>query len=361
MTFTDILKIRLINQQIHARKFKSVKDIVNWMGAMQAQDFSMSKWAIGTRLHNSTEKIIEAAFDKGEILRTHLLRPTLHLVSADDIHWILKLTAPRIISFLKSRYKQLELSESLFGKSNIIIEDALKVGIHLTRDELIAILGKSKIVTVGQRGYHILVRAELDGIVCSGKVKDKIQTYALLNERVPGSYDLGKDYALEKIARKYFSSRGPAALQDFKWWSGLSVTDARNAFEMIKPDLVSVKVGAETYWMFDNLHIPGNKKYSADLLPAFDEFIISYKDRSASLPSINFKKAVSENGIFRPVIVINGQVIGLWKRTIKKEKVIIETDLFDTDHNSFMSQIEEAIKTYGLFLGKETVIKQIIT
>ena len=217
MILTDISKTRLISQQINTQKFIRVRDIVNWMGAIQAQDFSMSKWAIGIRLNKSTEKVVETAIDKGEILRTHLLRPTLHLVSADDIHWILKLTAPGIISFLKSRYKQLELSESLFRKCNILIEDALKGGIHLTRDELFATLMRAKIFTGGQRGYHILVRAELDGIVCSGKVKDKIQTFALLNERVPETISLGKNEALEKISRKYFLSRGPATLLDFKW------------------------------------------------------------------------------------------------------------------------------------------------
>jgi len=330
------------------------------MGAIQAQDFSMSKWAIGIRLSNSIEKIIETAIDDGDILRTHLLRPTLHLVSSDDINWILKLTAPGIKASLKPRYKELELSESLFKKCNAIIEDALKGAIHLTREELTAILNKAKISTGGQRAYHILVRAELDGIVCSGIVKNGKQTYALLNERVPKTKDLHKDEALEKISRKYFLSRGPATLQDFKWWSGLSATDAKNAFEMIKSDLISEKAGSETYWALSCLCIPENKNYSAHLLPAFDEFLISYKDRRASLPLINFKKAVSENGIFRPVIVINGQVMGLWKRTIIKEKVIIETDLFYPDNNPIMNQIEEGIEKFGQFIGKQTGIEHII-
>jgi hypothetical protein len=360
MTFTDISNIRLINQQINAQKLKSVKDVINWMGAIQAQDFSMSKWAIGIRLPIATEKAIETAIDNGEILRTHLLRPTLHFVSADDIYWILKLTAPGIKASLKSRYKELELSESLFMKCTAIIEDELKGAIHLTREELTAILDKAKISTGGQRAYHILVRAELDGIICSGIVRSGKQTYALLNERVPKTKDLHKDEALEKISRKYFLSRGPATLQDFKWWSGLSMTEARNAFEMIKSDLVSEKAGSETYWAQSCLYVPENKEYSAHLLPAFDEFLISYKDRRASLPLINFKKAVSENGIFRPVIVINGQVMGLWKRTIKKEKVIIETDLFDPDNDSIKNQIEEGIEKFGQFLEKQTEIKHII-
>lgn len=360
MKLTDISNIRLINQQITTPKFKSVKEIANWMGAVQAQDFSMSKWAIGIRLRDSTDKIIETEINNGEILRTHVLRPTLHLVSVENIRWLLNLTAPGIKARLKSRHKELDLTESLFKKCNTIIQNALKGANHLTREELVAILTKAKVLVENQRAYHILVRAELDGIACSGMVKAGKQTYALLDERVPKTKDLTKEESLKKIAGIYFSSRGPATLQDFKWWSGLSIIDSRNALEIIKADLVSEKIGSDTYWLLSRLTFPKIENSSAHLLPAFDEFLISYKVRSASLPLTNFKKAVSENGIFRPVIVINGQVIGLWKRTIKKEKVILEIEFFEPDNKSIKKQIEKGMETFGLFLGKKTETKQII-
>jgi hypothetical protein len=313
MKLTDIYNIRLINQQISASELKSVKDVVNWMGAIQAQDFAMSKWAIGIRLSNSTNKIIETEFNRGEILRTHILRPTWHLVSAQNIRWMLNLTAPGIKARLKLRHRDLDLTESIFTKCNTIIQNALKGNNHLTREELVALLINAQVPLKGQRAYHILVRAELDGLVCSGTLKGGKQTYALLDERVPKAEVLTKEESLKKIAGIYFSSRGPATLQDFKWWSGLSVADSRNALEIVKPDLVYEKVGVETYWFLSCHNSPRIANNSAHLLPAFDEFLISYKDRNASLTLTNFKKAVSENGIFRPVIVINGQVMGLWK------------------------------------------------
>ncbi len=357
MTLTDISDNRLIAQQVTATKFRTVKDIVGWMGAMQAQDYAMAKWAIGVRLPNSTDKAIETAIDKSEIIRTHLLRPTWHLVAAEDIYWLLELTAPRIKTLIKSRHKDLELSESLLNKSNTLIREALLGGNHLTRQEIAFKFQKANIATGNNRLYHIMLCAELEGIVCSGATKGKKQTYALLNERVSKPKSLSREDALEKIVRKYFSSHGPATLQDFAWWSGLSMSDARNAVEMVKSDFVSEKIGLETYWFpnsFSNLRDDNNSAY---LLPAYDEFIISYKDRSASLPMGNLKKAVSSNGIFKPVIVINGQVAGLWKRIIKNDKVIVETDFFKQPTKSIKSLIEKEALEFGKFLGKKAELK----
>ena len=329
MRLTDISNLRLINQQITTPEFKSVKDIANWMGAVQAQDFSMSKWAFGIRLSNSTDNLIETAINNGEILRTHLLRPTLHFVSAENIGWLLNLTTPGIKARLNSRYNELDLTDSLFKKSNSIIQDSLKGANHLTREELVAILVKAKFPVENQRAYHILVRSELDGITCSGMLKGGKQTYALLDERVPKNKVLTKEEALKKIAGIYFLSRGPATLQDFKWWSGLSITDARNALEIVRPNLASEKSGSDIYWFSNSLNYPENEYFSARLLPAFDEFLISYKSRTVSVPVIYQKKTVSDNGIFWPIIVINGQVRGLWKRTIKRDKIIIEAKLLN--------------------------------
>ncbi len=357
MTLNDISNIRLFSQQITTTKFTTVKDIVGWMRAMQAQDYAMVKWAIGTRLPNSTIETIEKAIDQGEILRTHLLRPTWHFVSSDDIYWMLELTAPKIKASLKLRHQGLELTESIINKSNALIHEALSGGNHLTREELVVIFQKEKIATNENRTSHILMRAELDGIICSGAIKNKKQTYALLSERVTKTKSLTREESLEKIARRYFTSRCPATLQDFVWWSGLSVGDARNALEMVKSDLISEKEGLETYWFTNSFSNHKNDNNSTYLLPAFDEFIICYKDRSASLPSENFKKAVSDNGVFRPIIVLNGQIIGLWKRTIKNDKVIVETDLFKTQSKSIKNLIEKTAIVYGNFLGKKAEVK----
>jgi len=347
MNFTEIANIRLTSQQISSTKLKSVKDIVGWLGAIQAQDYAMAKWAIGIRLPDSTDKLVETAINNGEIIRTHLLRPTWHFVSADDIYWMIELTAPQIKASLRSRHKELELSENIFRMSNKLIKRALSDGQDLTREELKEIFGRSVISTEDNRLSHLLLMAELDGIICSGTIKDGKQTYTLLEKRVPKPESLTKEEALEKLARKYFSSRCPAALEDFAWWSGLSIIDARIALEMVKADLVSEMIDSQTYWFANYSPIT---KESVYLLPAYDEFLISYKNRTASFLYVNDNKVISSNGIFRPVIVVNGQVAGIWKRTIKNDAVIVKSELFMQPDENTNVLIENEIIKYSHFL-----------
>jgi hypothetical protein len=168
MIFTDIARIRLASQQIAGTTLGVVKEVVAWMGAMQAQDYAMAKWAVGVRLPGSTDQVIEAAINAGEVIRTHLLRPTWHFVSADDVYWLLELTTPHIKASIKSRHKELELTEAIFAKSNSLIEKALRDGKQLTREQLIAEFAKADIATADNRLSHLMLQAELDGIVCSG-------------------------------------------------------------------------------------------------------------------------------------------------------------------------------------------------
>jgi DNA glycosylase AlkZ-like len=356
MALKEIAKARLINQQIVLTKLKSVKDIVGWMGAMQAQDYNMAKWAVGIRLAGSTEKMIDEAVSSGEIIRTHVLRPTWHFVLPEDIYWMIELAASRFKTSFKSRWKTIGLTETIFKKSNSIIEKALANGKHLTREELVIKLNKAKIPTSEQKIFHIMFRAELEGIVCSGSIKNKKQTYASLKERVPESKILKKDEALVKLAEKYFSSHGPATLQDFVWWSGLKVADARQAIEMIKSKFISEKIGEQTYWFSKSFSFPKSNKKSLYLLPAYDEFIISYKDRGAAIPIEDKKKAISNNGIFRPTILINGQVAGIWKRSMKNDKITIETQFFHSVDEAAKRSVKSAAVKYGDFLKKKVEI-----
>ncbi len=353
MNLNDIAKIRLASQQIAGTKLKTAKDIVNWMGAMQAQDFNMAKWAIGVRLPGSTEKIIEDAINKGEIIRTHLLRPTWHFVSPEDIYWMIDLTAPQIKSAIKSRNKELELTEEVFKKTYKIIERALSNSNHLTREELIVELKKSKIETGDNRASHIFLRSEIDKLICSGAAKGNKQTYTLFENKVTETKTLKRDEAITKLAGKYFASHSPATLEDFVWWSGLTVKDSKLALETIKSNFVSETIGKQIFWFTNPFFIPKLAKDSVYVLPAFDEFIISYKDRTASLPFENHKNTVSNNGIFRPVIVINGQVSGIWKRTIKKNEVIVEIELFNLNNRAKKKLMDEALEKFGQFLDKE--------
>ena len=357
MTLSAIASERLFNQQINEPRFRSVNQLVHWMGAMQAQDYAMAKWAIGLRLPGSTETLIETAIDNAEIIRTHLLRPTWHFVSKDDVYWMLELSAEKIRAFAKARHRELELTESVLTKSNNIIQSALTGDNHLTREELMALLARSGIRTNENRSSHIMLNAELEGLVCSGRGKNKKHTYALLEERVKRVSHLSKEEALKTLAARYFASHSPATFQDFSWWSGLSAADARQAFEAVKTSLASELIGPHTFWMGSTHKKRGNdNKPSVYLLPAYDEYIISYTDRSAVLALENLKNVISINGFFKPVIVVNGQVTGLWKRTMKKGKVIIDPDVFLPFDKELTERISGASALFGKFLEKESEV-----
>jgi hypothetical protein len=353
MTLTDIANLRLRSQQIAASESKTVKDVLSRMAAIQAQDLSMAALALGIRCPSATSAKINAAMDKGAILRTHLLRPTWHLVAADDIYWLLDLTAPYILAAQKSRHKELELSEAVFKKSAKTIEKALSKGRHLLREELLAELQQAKIPTDENRSSHLLFHAELNGIICSGKTRDNKQTYALLAERVPNKKTLSREEALATLANRYFSSRGPATLKDFINWSGLSVTDAKRAMETVKSGLLQETLNGDTYWFNSSLTLPPDDEPAVHLLPGFDEFIIAYKDRSASLPPHHTKKVVNVNGIFRPALIVNGQVKGLWRRTLLQDKVVIEIEYFEAGKRPAKKLLEQAAGKIGLFYGRK--------
>jgi phage anti-repressor protein len=360
MNSDKLVQLRLSNHHISDKKFKTAKEIVARMGAIQAQDYNMAKWAVGIRLPGSTDRIVEESIDKGDVIRTHLLRPTWHLVSADDIYWMLELTAPQIKTLMRSRNKQLGLTDDIFAKCNDILENALSRGRYLTREELeVELAGEianAKTTTEGSRLSHILMQAELDGIICNGPRRGKKITYSLLSERVPETELISRAEAVLKLASRYFTSHGPATLQDFAWWSGLSVTEARPALESLGTDFVSEKTGSHTYWFPRPEHETENIENTVHLLPAFDELIISYRDRNAFLPSEDHSKAISNNGLFKPVILVNGKVAGIWKRTMKKDRVIIEPQFFQSPVEDMMKMFESAAVRYGDFLGHEVEI-----
>lgn len=349
----NIPLIRLTNQLILSHNINTVKKVVAWMGAMQAQDFKMAKWAIGLRLQKVNEHTVEDAINKGEIIRTHLLRPTWHFVSSEDIFWMLKLTAPQIKSSLKSRHRQLNIDESEIRKCNRILENELRDEKHLTRDQLISRLKQSKIEIKNNRASHIFLLAELEGLICSGSSKNGKQTYALLEERVKNKIIISKEEALSKLALKYFTSHSPATLQDFIWWSGLPAKDAKSALDMVQSNFISEEINGNKYLINKLYSLSSNNRNSIHMLPAYDEFIISYKDRSASIRMESIRKVISSNGLFRPSIEINGEITGIWKPIRKSNNVVIGIYLFQKQKKIIKNIIEKVALEYGNFLQKK--------
>lgn len=345
---SDIRQQRLYNQHISRPTFEQPAEVVSWLGAVQAQDYGGAKWGVGLRLANGREAEIEQAFADGLILRTHIMRPTWHFVTPADIRWLQRLTAARVQALSASYYRQLELDAATFARSNDALAKALKGGKHLTRPELAAVLEQAGI-QAGQRLGYLLFQAELDMVVCSGGRQGKQFTYALFDERVPSGKELEREEAIAELTRRYFVSHGPATIQDFVWWSGLTTADVRMGLEMAKAHLVEEVIEGENYWRPAAAPILNETTPAVYLLPAYDEYTVAYSDRRAILDAADMERA--RNGIFSPVMVSGGKIVGLWERTIKKRGVEIH---FNPLH-SLTAEEEQAFRVtaegYGRFLN----------
>jgi Winged helix DNA-binding domain len=354
-TKNDLNRHRLINQQIAGSRFQEPAALVSWLGGLQAQDYAQAKWAIGSRLPDLTEEAVEQAIASRALVRTWPMRGTLHLVAAADVRWLLTLLAPRLIAANATRYRQLELDTATLMHSQQVLARVLAGGKQLTRPELTRAFNQAGIDVSGQRLSHILQRAALDQLICFGARQGKEFTYTLLEEWVPAGKALVREQALAELARRYFYSRGPATLADFGWWSGLAAADARAALEMIKPELHAETMSGQQYWLPPAAAVPQPETAPAPeayLLAGFEEYILGYKDRSASLDNRQSQQVVLRTGIIHPVMVLNGRVIGTWKRTFKKSALVVETKPLQPLSEAEQQAFAAAARRYARFMNQ---------
>lgn len=356
MTSSELLRERLSNQQISSHQFQTPGEVVKWMGAVQAQDYLSALYAVGLRMNQTTEAAVEKAIADKTIIRTWPMRGTLHFVAPEDAKWMLALLTPRIISRTQGIYRQSGLDKNVFAKSRKLVTKALQGGKQLGRKEIYEILEKAKISTAQTRGLHILGFLAQEGLICFGPRIGKQQGFVLLDEWVPAGKNLNGDEAVAELTRRYFTSHGPASLQDFVWWSGLTVSTAKKGIELVKKGLVEEQVNGQIYLMSE--HTPLNKKMqSTYLLPAYDEYLIAYKDRAAALETIHTRNVLTINGIFNPSFIIDGKVEGTWKRTIDKNEVLIEIFPFNPLSEIKKKAITRVAKQYSNFLQAKLKIQ----
>jgi DNA glycosylase AlkZ-like len=348
---SDVPHTRLHHQRLTSPQFKKPADVVSWLGAVQAQEYSPAKWAIGQRMRRATDEAIERAFAAGEILRTHVLRPTWHFVAPEDIRWMLELTGPRLKATIASYARHVSLDDAAFKRSRKVLATALRGGRHLTRGELRQTFQRAGIPADGLRAVLLLMRAELDGLICSGPRAGKAFTYALLEERVPRSKALARDEALTELARRYFTSRGPATLQDFVWWSGLTTADARSGIEMAGSDLSRHVIDGSVCWLPSSGRA-ARPAGAAHLLPVYDEYLVAYKDRSAVVDSRYCKPGT--NLLFGSTIVVNGRVAGTWKSARSDRETVVTLSPFAPLNGRVRRAVDDAVRRYGTFLEQST-------
>lgn len=359
--------MRLTNELLAESRFTDVSEVVKWFGAMQSQDYAGAKWALGQRVKGATNELIEKACNDGEILRTHVMRPTWHFVHPEDIRWILQLTAPHVKRIMGYYYRQLGLDALLIKKTQAVFQKALKGGKQLTRTELATALGKNGISVKGQILGHIVGEAELDGVICSGPRIGKPSfakasagkqfTYMLLEERAPKTKDISREEALFELTKRYFQSHGPATMKDFSWWSGLSMLDVKKGIELNKPSLENEIVEGKTYYFFSTKYLPMSKEIY--LLPNYDEYTIAFKERELFFNPEDSKNLppVGRATPFAHTIMQDGRIIGMWKRELKKDTVTVIPQFFKKPGQEEKEGLIKAVEKFGMFLNLKTEVK----
>jgi Winged helix DNA-binding domain len=348
----DICGQRLANQHLIRQTVDKPSEIVRLLGAVQAQDYAGAKWGVAQRTRNATDAVIEKELDEGAILRTHVLRPTWHFVAAADIRWMLALTGPRVNRVLASYDPKLGIDEAVIRKSQKILTKALQGGKHLTRAELAQVMKRAGIPTEGtQRLARIVMHAELDGLICSGPRRGKQFTYGLLEERAPPAKELKGDEALSELAKRYLNTRGPATVDDFAWWSGLTKTAAKRGIEAVGSDIEHVIIAGRGHWFPTPVRIKRKSPF-AHLLPNYDEYFIGHKDRSA-IQSVLRASGWDGNVSFLGgnILTINGQIVGGWSRVLQGETGTVELKLLTKLRDEERRAVAAEVKRFGAFLG----------
>lgn len=381
---------RLDNQFISAPHPGSLAEMLAQLGAVQGQDYLGTLWALGLRsglTQAQAEESYAQPAPQATIVRSWLMRGTLHFVAAADLGWMVELVAPRLLSGLRRRYGELELDAGTLEKSDRLLLEAIRAEGPLRRDALRSRLEAAGISTTGQRAVHMLQHASLQGLIYQAAVQRNQAVFELVERLPPGIQFSSREAALGELARRYFSTHGPATVQDFIWWSGLTAAEARQALgaaQESQANLESQVVCGITYWGCSK---PGAKRVSsatgdthstasplpvedcadermvldastpqadpqgAYLLPGFDEYLLSYKDRSASISPEHQQRWMSNtNGMPLSTVVIGGKVVGTWKRTLGKKAVRVEVQPFEAFSPAQEEAIQAAAQEYANFL-----------
>lgn len=350
----DLARHRLHQQGLTQHPFSTPPEVVGWLGAVQAQDYPAALWALGLRRPGMNAAQIDQAFRERAILRTWLMRGTLHFVLPEDAGWLVALLGHGPDVKVTARHRQLDLDAATLTRSADLLHAAAHEQPGIRRSELFARLDRAGISPAGQRGVHMLAHASLRGLLVQGAQIGRDPTFYALDQVAPPAR-LSREEAVAALARRYFAGHGPAALADFVWWSGLRITEARAGLAAVEADLERFEADGQTYWQAAHPAPPRLARPAGHLLPAYDEFVIGYADRSASLAREDAHRVQNANGL-GAAISVNGRLVGAWTRAMKRDEVIIHAAPFAAWTANEAGAIMAAAERYGEFVGKAAAL-----
>ena len=357
MTAVDIAHRRLHNQRLADNPLGTPEEVVGWMGAVQAQDYGPAKWSLGERSRGAVDADVDRAMAEGAILRTHLLRPTWHFVLPADIRWIQELTAPRVHAQNAWYYRQTGLDDGVREKARRLIVGALRGGNHLTRGELAAVLAGEGIVAKGLGMAYILMDAELDRVICSGPLKGRQQTYALLDERAPDARTLTRDEALCELALRYFTSRGPATAKDLRFWSSLALADIHRGIEIAGARLEHQVIDGLSFWSAPGEAPPHPPSPRVHLLQGLDEYFVGYGESRSFCDQAGTRPSLVDRAVYNGALILDSQLAGHWKRTLTRRAVTFTVALREAFDDARMQALRDAAGRHGEFLGLPAAVE----
>lgn len=359
MDAETLRRLRLHATGLTGPRWDDPTAVVGWFGAVQSQDYAPAIWSLGHRIAGAGEDELLRAFDAGVLLRTHVLRPTWHFVTPADIRWLLALTAPRVHALNAYSYRQQGLDEGTRGRAAEVLAGALEGGRQRTRTELRDALATAGLPVEGLALGLLLLSAELDAVICSGARRGKQHTYALLDERVPPVPELDPDEALATLTRRYVSSHGPATAGDLRWWSSLTAPDVRRGLALAADDLTSAEVDGLTYWWTPALEAaPALPSPTVHLLQAYDEYLVAFRDsQQVSDPGGRARATAQERPVYNAAVLVDGRVVGRWKRTLTRAAVAVDVALFDPLDGAETDALHATADAYAAFLGRHARVR----
>lgn len=355
----DVVDARMRSQGLRGSRHSVPAGVVRQLGAVQAQDYPGAAWAVAQRTEGLTRADVDAALADGSIIRTHVLRPTWHLVVSEDVRWMLALTAPRVRAQMAPSNRGLGLDDEVFAGTNRAIAAALSSGQQLTRNEVgTALIAAGIDVTDSRRLSHVVMRAELDGVVCSAGLRGRQHTYALMDAWVAPSPPRSRDESLAALAERYITGHGPATERDFAWWAGLSLTDARAGLGTVRPGIRRISINGSWYWLKKPAG-PHRRSPAVDahLLPNYDEYTVAYVDRSHAIGAEDGRRLESRSdSIFTNVVLVQGRVVGTWRRALRVGEVRVAVKCLRVLRSAETDAVHAATVRFGRFLGVRTAL-----
>jgi hypothetical protein len=356
----EITALRISAQRIATKRISSPGDlhspvdVARWMLALQSQDLPGARWSLGLRLPGSTDADIERALAAGEIVRSWPMRGTLHITAPEDLGWMIDIAARRQATWAAKRRGDLEITDAHLVAAGDIAAELMAGGSAVRRDALLAAWEGRGIPTTGQRGYHLLWNLAHEKVIVFGPPDAKQPTFALFDEWVTAHRRLEGDEALAEFATRYFRSHGPATERDFAWWAGITLGSARTGIATAE-GLERRDFDGVAHYLAAGLEPAASGVYA---LPGFDEYMLGYSDRSAGLPAEFAQRIVpGSNGMFLPTVVVDGQVVGTWKRADSTKKSTVDLSEFTAMTAKARAGFERALGRYAQFLGRPVELR----